>query len=127
MLLPATRIDPVGEPNPVLFFQNVEYVAFTLAHRGPTPHARSYSRHASSVATPFIPVLRLHAFSEYQKTAIIREPIDTLVIWSQDLARLPQEKNSFVITRDARGAFHVTSSVSSPWPGVNITGSRDTD
>ncbi|KAF7973374.1 hypothetical protein HWV62_15465 [Athelia sp. TMB] len=88
----ATRIDPEGQPIPVLFFQNVE--------------------HASSVETTFIPVLRLHAFSEYPKTAIIREPTDSLVIWSQDLARLSKEKNSFVITRDARGTFHVTPSVS---------------
>ncbi|KAF9220785.1 hypothetical protein BS17DRAFT_820308 [Gyrodon lividus] len=73
---------------------------------GPTPVLYFHSiDNGSLLEAQFTPVLRAYVTTQYQETQIIRDEVDTPVIWERDLTKLAKD-TTWVLARDEQTGWY---------------------
>jgi hypothetical protein len=105
---PGFFLDPEKPPTTILLFEPVGYATIFFSHHlallQPTLHSP-----ASAAQVQFdTPILRAYITSEYQEGSIIRTPVISPVLFSEDLSQLDEETTWKITHNAGSGVFKIT-------------------
>jgi hypothetical protein len=66
-----------------------------------------FHRNTNAIEAQFTPVINVYATAQYQETAIIRGEIVSPLLWSQDLALLPNPITDLTLSVDPAGKYSI--------------------
>ena len=70
-------------------------------------HVVMIHRNTNAIEAEFTPILSAYVTSQYQQSQIINGEIISPVLWTQNLALLPNKITDLTLSKDGTGQYHL--------------------